>query len=98
MADRDALDEEDAIRDYFRKGLTYDEILEFFDKQHGIEMSVVTLKWRIKEYGLKTRNGNQDNSTVRVKIRSLLVGSGSIGQTCLACTQAARYSCSLFHI
>ena len=31
-ADRDALDEEDAIRDYFRKGLTYDEILEFFDK------------------------------------------------------------------
>ena len=32
MTDRDALDEEDAIRDYFRKGLTYDEIPEFFDK------------------------------------------------------------------
>ena len=31
MVDRDALDEEDAIRDYFRKGLTYDEILEFLD-------------------------------------------------------------------
>ena len=58
MADRDALDEEDAIRDYFRKGLTYDEILEFLDNYHGIEMSVVTLKRRIKEYGLKIRNGN----------------------------------------
>ena len=58
MADRDALDEEDAISDYFRKGLTYDEILEFLDKYHGIEMSVVTLKRRIKEYGLKIRNGN----------------------------------------
>ena len=58
MADRDALDEEDAIRDYFTKGLTYDEILEFLDNYHGIEMSVVTLKRRIKEYGLKIRNGN----------------------------------------
>ena len=51
MADRDALDEEDAIRDdYFRNGLTYDEILAFLDKYHGIEMSVVTLKWLIKEW------------------------------------------------
>ena len=58
MADRDALDKEHAIRDYFRKGLTYDEILEFLDNYHGIEMSVVTLKRRIKEYGLKIRNGN----------------------------------------
>lgn len=58
MADRDALDEEDAIRDYFRKGMTYDEILEFLDKYRGIEMSVVTLKRRINEYGLKIRNGN----------------------------------------
>ena len=56
MADRDALDEEDAIRDYFRKGLTYDEMLAFFNKYHGIEMSVVPLKRRIKEYGLKRRN------------------------------------------
>ena len=51
MADRDALDEEGAIRDYFRKGLTYDKMLAVLDKYHGIEMS-------IKEYGLKRRNGN----------------------------------------
>ena len=58
MADRDTLDEEDAIGDYFTKGLAYDEILAFFDKYHGIEISVVTLKRRIKEYSLKRRNGN----------------------------------------
>ena len=58
MADKHVLDEEDGIRDYFRKGLTYDEILEFLDNYHGIEMSVVALKRRIKEYSLKIRNGN----------------------------------------
>ena len=64
--------------------MTYDEMLAFLNKFHGIEMSVVTLKRRIKEYGLKRRNGNSDINTVRVKIRSLLVETGSIGQTCLA--------------
>ena len=54
MADRDALDEEDAIGDYFKKGLTYDEILAFLDNW----ISVVTLKRWIKEYGLKRKNGN----------------------------------------
>ena len=58
MADRHVLDEEDAIGDYFRKGLTYDDMLAFLDKYHGIGMSVFTLKRRIKEYGLKRRNGN----------------------------------------
>ena len=54
MADRDALDEEDAIRDFFRKGLNYDEMLAFLNRYNGIEMSVVTIKRRIKEYGLKS--------------------------------------------
>ena len=79
MADRDVLDEEDAIRDYFKKGLTYDEMLAFLDKHHGIEMSIATLKQRIKEYGLNRRNENYDINTVRVKIRSLLDGPGCIG-------------------
>ena len=68
MADRDAVDEEDAIRDYFKKGLTYDEMLAFWDKYHGIEMSIATLKRRIKEYGPKRRNGNYDINTVRLKL------------------------------
>ena len=35
MADRDAQGEEETIRDYFKKGFTYDEILALLDKYHG---------------------------------------------------------------
>ena len=60
------------IRDYFKKGFIYDEILALLDKYHGIRMSIATLKRRI-EYGLKRRNVRHDlNSAVRNKIRSLL--------------------------
>ena len=48
-------------------------------KYHGIEMSIATLKRRIKEYGLKRRNGNYDVNTARVKIRSVLDGPGCMG-------------------
>ena len=61
MADRDAQGEEETIRDYFKKGFTYDEILTLLDKYHGIRMSITTLKRRI-EYGLKRRNVRHDLS------------------------------------
>ena len=69
MADRDAHGEEEAIRDYFKKGFIYDEILALLDKYHGIRMSIATLKRRIKEYGLKRRNMRYDLNLVRNKIR-----------------------------
>ena len=47
MADGDS--EEAAIRDYFNKGFTYDEILALSDKYHGVGMSKATLKRRLKE-------------------------------------------------
>ena len=47
-------------------------MLAFLDKYHGIEMSIAALKRKIKEYGLKRRNGNYDINTVRAKIRSFL--------------------------
>ena len=40
MADRDAQGEEETIRDYFKKGFTYDEIFALLDKYHGIRMSI----------------------------------------------------------
>ena len=43
MADRDAQGEEETIREYFKKGFTYDEILALLDKYHGIRMSIATL-------------------------------------------------------
>ena len=74
MADRDAQGEEETIRDYFKNGFSYDEILALLDKYHGIRMSIATLKRRIKEYGLKRRNMRYDLNSVRNKIRSLLDG------------------------
>ena len=79
MADRDAQGEEETIRDYFKKGFTYDEILALIDKYHGIRMSIATLKRRIKEYGLKRRNVRYDLNSVRNKIRSLLDVSDCMG-------------------
>ena len=56
---RDAQGEEETIRDYFKKGFTYDEILKY-----GIRMSIATLKRRIKVYGLKRRNVRYDLNSV----------------------------------
>jgi len=56
MADRDAHGEEEAIRDYFNKGFSYDEILALLDKYHDICMSIKKKIRRTKEYGLKRRN------------------------------------------
>ena len=79
MADSEAHGEEEAIRDYFKKGFTYDEILALLDQYHGIRMSIATLKRRIKEYGLKRRNLQYDLNSVRDKIRSLLDGPDCMG-------------------
>ena len=79
MADRDAQGEEETIREYFKKGFTYDEILALLDKYHGIRMSIATLKRRIKEYRLKRRNVRYDLNSVRNKIRSLWDGPDCMG-------------------
>lgn len=77
MADGDS--EEVTIRDYFNKGFIYDEIFVFLDKYYGVRMSIVTLKSRSKEYGLKRRYMEYDVGLVRDKIRSLLDGFDCMG-------------------
>ena len=79
MADRDARREEEAIRDYFNKGFTYNEILALLERYHDIRMSIATLKRRSKEYGLKRRNLDYDLDSIRDKIRSLLDGPECMG-------------------
>lgn len=76
MADGDS--EEVAIRNYFNKGFTYDEILAFWDKYHGVGMSIALLK-RCLQYSLKRRNVEYDVSSVQDKIRSLLDGPDCMG-------------------
>ena len=46
-------DEEGLIRYYFFRGFAYKENSLFLFKNHGIEMSLSTLKRRIKQYGLR---------------------------------------------
>jgi len=46
-------DEEGLVRHYFFRGFEYKEIRLFLFKNHCIEMSLSTLKLRIKQYGLR---------------------------------------------
>ena len=73
---------EKMIRDYFKKGFTYDEILALLDKYHGIRMSIATLKRRI-EYGLKRRNVRHDWSKFSSKQDQKSVRSGLDGPDCM---------------
>lgn len=71
--------EEELIRSYFYGGFKYDEIREFLEKNHDIDMSIATLKRRVKAYGLKRKNPEYDVNEVREKIRGLLDGPGCSG-------------------
>ena len=41
---------------YLYKGFVYEEIRLFLSKNHGEEMSLSTLKWHVKQLGMKQRN------------------------------------------
>jgi hypothetical protein len=72
----DLTDEEEIIRFYFHRGFHYEEILNFLQKFHDKEMSLSTLKRRIKKYGLQRKNSDYDLDVVRDAVRSLLDGPG----------------------
>ena len=52
----------EAIRDYFNKGFTHDEILALLEKYNDIRMSIATLKRRMGEYGEEYRLRRRFNS------------------------------------
>lgn len=68
---------EELIREYFRKGYSYGEIVNFLQSCHGIKISLRTLKSRLQAYGLKRRGHYTDdhietvvqsvNETIRTK-------------------------------
>ena len=66
--------EEDLIRYYFLRGFQYGEIKNFLSEYHEKEMSISTLKRRIKSYGLSRRNPDYDEQTVRDAIRDMIDG------------------------
>ena len=44
------------IETYFLAGFEYDTIVSFLEKFHSIHISLLTLKQRLRDYGLKRRN------------------------------------------
>ena len=55
---------EEVVRYYIFRGFTYEEIRNFLHINHGLEISITTLKRRIKAYGLKRRMPDYDVSSV----------------------------------
>jgi hypothetical protein len=72
-------DERVVITKYFKKGFEYSAIVEMLEKEHGVTMSIRTLKSRLNGYGLKGRNVVYDKDIVKQCIDELLNGPGCMG-------------------
>ena len=74
------LDEETkALKYYFSEGYEYEVILCFLLKYHEIEMSLRTLKERLKSLGLRRRKLlDSNNQDVRARIQEELDGPGCL--------------------
>ena len=77
-------------RYYFFRGFEYKEISLFLFKNHGIEMSLSTLKRRIKQYGLRRQRPDYDIDDERESIQSIINGPG-----CLQGYRSAWYTLQL---
>ena len=73
----EAVDEEGLITYYFFRGLKYDEIRLFLSKFHDVDVSLSTLKRRIKQFGLKRRKVDYNLAVVTDSVRALLNGPDS---------------------
>ena len=75
---------------YFQNGFTYVEILEFLTKQHGYEISLSTLKRRLRKMGMIRRplqNVRCSEIELVDAVRNELAGSGSgIGYRRIHCS------------
>ena len=76
-------DDEEKIEYLFYKGYTYEEIVGLLAVDFGIEISLSTLKRKLKNMNLSRKNVNYDINLVRQTIAELLDGPHScvvIGQ------------------
>jgi len=78
LIDEEHFDEEEIIRYYFFRGFSYEEIRMFLQRKHAIEISISTLKRRIKSYGLRRKQVDYDIAQVREAIVSIGNGHGSL--------------------
>ena len=82
VEDEDAFNEEneqEVIESYFLAGFEYETILSFLSKYHGINYSMSTFKRRLKEYGLKRKNGYEiDDNHIAEIIQEELDGPSCV--------------------
>ncbi len=69
-------DLKDTVCVYFKYGFQYKVILLFLSLYHGINISLRTLKRRLRDYGLERRNRAPNMSAVWNTIRNELQGPG----------------------
>ena len=72
--------EEALIQHYFKFGYHYEAILVFLSKFHGIRISLRTLKYRLKSFGLTRKSIPFDEAAVRARIRDELDGPGCMSE------------------
>lgn len=80
MAENESLpsgSKKDIITYYFTKGFEYNAIVHFLSKFHQINMSIRTLKNRLRQYNLRRRLPTFDIEFVRDRILRELSGPGS---------------------
>ena len=78
LGEEDEASEESIIRYYFFRGFEYKEIILLLLKNYNIEMSLSTLKRRIKGYGLRRQRPEDNINEVRASIQTIINGHGSL--------------------
>ena len=78
---------------YFISGFEHEAIIGFLSKYHDVEMSIATLKLRLKAYGLKRRNAmNVSDRDLQNMVRNELDGPSCVaGYRCLWHTLRLKY-------
>eukprot|EP00794_Sanderia_malayensis_P002037 gene2037-2316_t len=70
-----------AIHDYFSAGFSYETIVSFLARFNMVQMSMSTLKRRLKTYGLKRKTVNVNEAHIENIIRSEIDGPGCVSGT-----------------
>ena len=70
------LDEKNIIQCYFNCGFTYEVILHFLQKHHGLSISLRTLKRKLNKFGFKRRNNTIDDETIRNLVKIEMENAG----------------------
>ena len=87
----DADSQKSIIETYFLAGFEYETIVSFLEKFNGIHITLSTLKWRLRDCGLKGRNSADLNQNEMRKI----IREELDGPSCMCGYRAMRHTLRL---